>query len=100
VAREFLLSHGIDDYYEESVGTIQEIQDFYEPEGNCWAERDFCALKWIDKSRSVWIELALHVSKTDGMKIYLEVKHVAQDSWTDYQWRRGLDKIRNGKRQE
>ena len=100
VAREFLLSHGIDDYYEESIGKAQEIQDYYEPEGNCWAQRDFCALKWIDKSRSVWIELALHVSKTDGMKIYLEVKHVAQDSWTDYQWRRGLDKIRNGKRQE
>ena len=100
VAREFLLSHGIDDYYEESIGMAQEIQDFYEPEGNCWAERDFCALKWIDKSRSVWIELALHVSKTDGMKIYLEVKHVAQDSWTDYQWRRGLDRIRTGKRQE
>ena len=100
VARGFLLTHGIDDYYEESVGTIQEIQDFYEPDGNCWAERDFCALKWIDKSRSIWIELALHVSKKDGMKIYLEVKQVAQDSWTDYQWRRGLDKIRNGKRQE
>ena len=100
VAREFLLSHGIDDYYEESIGKAQEIQDYYEPEGNCWAQRDFCALKWIDKSRNVWIELALHVSKTDGMKIYLEVKHVAQDSWTDYQWRRGLDKIRNGKRQE
>lgn len=100
VAREFLLSHGIDDYYEESIGKAHEIQVFYEPEGNSWAERDFCALKWIDKSRSVWIELALHVSKTDGMKIYLEVKRVAQDSWTDYQWRRGLDKIRNGKRQE
>lgn len=100
VAREFLLTHGIDDYYEEFIGKTQEIQDFYEPEGNCWAQRDFCALKWIDKSRSVWIELALHVSKTDGMKIYLEVKQVAQDSWTDYQWRRGLDKIRNGKQQE
>ena len=100
VAREFLLTHGLDDYYEESVGTIQEIQDFYEPEGNCWAERDLCALKWIDKSRSVWIELALYVSKKDGMKICLEARQVAQNSWTDYQWRRGLDKIRNGKRQE
>jgi len=94
VAREFLLTHGIDDYYEESVGTIQEIQDFYEPDGDCWALRDFCALKWIDKSRSVRIELALQVSKTDGMKICLEASQVAQDSWTDYQWRRGLNKIR------
>ena len=100
VAREFLLTHGIDDYYEESVGTIQEIQEFYEPDGDCWALRDFCALKWIDKSRSVWIELARQVSKTDGMKICHEVRQVTQNSGTDYQWRRGLDKIRNGKRQE
>ena len=101
MAREFLLTRGIDDYYEESIGTIQEIQDFYEPGRKCWAERDFCSLKWIDKSRSIWIEMALHVLKKDGMRIYLEVKQVAQDSWlTDYQWRRGLDKIRNGKRQE
>ena len=99
-AREFLRSHGMDDYYEESVGTIKEIQAFYEPRGNCWAWQDLCSLKWIDKSRSIEIELALNVAKKDGMKIYLVVRQVAQDSWTDYQWRRGLDKIRNGKRQQ
>ena len=100
VAREFLLLHGIDDYYEESVCTAREIQDFYEPEGNCWSWSDMCELKWVDKSRSVWIELALHVAKKGGMKICLVARQVAHDSWTDYQWRRGLDKIRNGKPKE
>ena len=97
VAREYLRSHGMDDYYEENTGTIREIQDFYEPNGKCWAWLDLCNLKWVDKSRSVEIELGLNVDKKHGMAICLVVKKEPQVSLLDYQWRRGLDKIRNGK---
>ncbi|MBQ9446571.1 MAG: hypothetical protein IJU61_08260, partial [Victivallales bacterium] len=97
VVREYLRSHGMDDYYEENIGTIREMQDFYEPNGKCWSWRDLCSLKWVDKSRSVEIELGLNVDKKHGMAICLVVKKEPQVSLLDYQWRRGLDKIRNGK---
>ena len=97
---EYLLKHGMDEYYEETVGTAQEIKDFYEPKGNCWAWRDFCNLKWIDKDRRVEIELSLHVAKKDGMKIRLSIWQAPQGWATDYQWSRGLNKFRNGKMQE
>ena len=87
----------MDDYYEENTEAIQEIQDFYEPNGKNWAWRDLCSLKWVDKSRSVEIELGLNVDKKHGMSICLVVKKEPQVSLLDYQWRRGLDKIRNGK---
>ena len=96
-ALEYLLQHGMDDYYEETAGTAQEIKDFYEPNGNCWAWRDFCSLKWIDKDRRVAIELTLHVAKKNGMKIRLVIRQAPQGWETDYQWRRGLNKFRNGK---
>ena len=96
-AREYLRAHGMDDYYEETVETVQKIQDFYEPNGKHWAWLDLCSLKWVDKSRSVEIELVLNVAKKDGMTIYLVVRQVSQDGMTDYYWRRGLDKIRNGR---
>jgi len=92
--REHLLSHGMDCYYEETVGTIKEIQAAYVPNGNCWGGRDLCNLTWIDKSRSVEIELGLYVDMQDGMKVCLVVRQVSQDSMTDYHWRRGLNKIR------
>ena len=96
-AREYLRSHGMDDYYEENTGAMKEIQDFYEPNGKSWTSRDFCCLKWIDKSRNVEIELGLNVDKKYGMAICLVVRQVPQDSATNDQWRRGLDQIRNGK---
>ena len=97
VVREYLRSHGMDDYYEENTEAIQEIQDFYEPNGKNWAWRDLCSLKWVDKSRSVEIELGLNVDKKHGMTICLVVKKEPQVPLLDYQWRRGLDQIRNGK---
>ena len=78
IAREYLRSHGMDDYYEENTGTIREIQDFYEPNGKCWAWLDLCNLKWVDKSRSVEIELGLNVDKKHGMAICLVVKKEPQ----------------------
>ena len=96
-AREYLRSHGMDDYYEENTGATQEIQDFYEPNVKSWTNRDFCCLKWVDKSRSVEIELGLNVDKKYGMAIFLVVRQATQDSATNDQWRRGLDQIRNGK---
>ena len=97
---EYLLKHGMDEYYEETVGTAQEIKDFYKPNGNSWAWHDFCNLKWIDKDRRVEIGLTLHVAKKDGMKIRLFIRQAPQGWATDYQWSRGLKKFRNGKIQE
>ena len=97
---EYLLKHGMDEYYEETVGTAQEIKDFYKPNGNSWAWHDFCNLKWIDKDRRVEIGLTLHVAKKDGMKIRLFIRQAPQGWATDYQWSRGLKKFRNGEMQE
>ena len=99
LTREFMRSHGMDDYYEEVISPTKNIQDFYDPEKDDCSQDDPCDLKWIDKSRSISIELALQVKNSaynGGMQIFLTARQVAQNWTTDYQWERGMRKIRTG----
>lgn len=95
--KAFLAKNGMDDYHVERQATEREIMDFLRQNPSAWETEALCSLSWVDKTRTILIDLRMMVKMQVGIYLELRVAEVKPDDYVNELWKKCLNVSGKGK---
>lgn len=92
--KAFLEKSGMDCYYAERLATEREIMDFLRQNPSAWETEALCSLSWVDKTRTILIDMRMMVRMQVGIYLELRVAEVTPSYYVNELWKKCLNEKR------
>ena len=98
--KEFLVGQGMDDCYEEVICDAEEMDKFFNPQSiNALRSCDMCKLQWVDKSKTLYVSVKVHMRMPNEVCLDLSVRRLKQGV-NEYIWRQCMEAARKRRKAE